>query len=645
MSPSEPLPSTEGALRPRRRSAANRSALEFLALFLVLLSSTAGVIAFGAVRLYESGPLATLIYVALVLWGWRLLKNPDIEAPVLPPAFLPMLFALLYVGIMSLFSRPSHSAHVKFLVMATGPVAYLLWSGLGGRSGRWRWALLLWLVIVSILAWYAVVQDQRGTRMVLWMERPADYGMRASGTLACPNHFAHLLVMAICVGAALAFSPGTGSATRLIGAYVAIVSLYPFFLTRSRAGLIGLASGLAVMTLAAAARRGLKWLALAMIATPATVTGGVWAILRYSPVWRARFEQMLRGIETGNDFRPQCWKMTWHMIKMRPWFGWGGGSYEWAEPAYQTYSHTHTAVYAHSEPLHLAMEYGGIGLALLGLAALVWLVRALVLAYRAPETRLAGPTIGAIGAVVASLVHGLFDFNLHIYSNSHALILVMGTAMAVHARAGGLPQFPRWTPRMRRLLGLAFVLFGLIMAASVARSTYSHYLVKWADSEQAKAVTREELRRLESRYLLAVRLDSGNFDAWREIGRIRKNLAAQYTDAPERSQWIADAFAAYRRALAINPYDTGALHGLAQLHRMEGDNEKALEYLREMTRLQPKRAYFHVLLGHHCEQMGLLEEALKAFRAAYDLHDRSLAVRVKIPMLQKRLQESRQSAP
>lgn len=645
MSRPETLPGREDAPRSSRRSAANRSALEFLALVLLLLSSTVGVIGFGAVRLYESGPLAALIYIAFVLLGWRLLRKPDIEAPVLPPALAPMLLALLYVGLMSLFSKPSHSAHVKFLVMATGPVAYLLWTALGGRGGRWRWALLIFLVIVSVVAWYAIVQHQRGTRMVLWMERPADYGMRASGTFACPNHFAHLLVVAICVGAALALSPGVGSATRLIGAYVAIVSLYPFFLTRSRAGLVGLAAGFAVMTLAAAARRGLRWVAVALVVTPAAIAGGAWAILTYSPIWRARFEEMLRGIETGNDFRPQCWKMTWHMIKMRPWLGWGGGSYEWAEPAYQTYSHTHTAVYAHSEPLHLAMEYGGIGLALLGLAALAWLVRAFILAYRAPETRLAGPTIGAIGVVVASLVHGLFDFNLHIYSNSHAVILVMGTAMAIHARAGGLPQFPRWSPRLRRILGLVFVLFGLLMAAAVARSTYSHYLVKWADSEQAKAVTREELQRLESRYLLAVRLDSGNFEAWREIGRIRKNLAVKYSDAPERNQWIADAFAAYRRALAINPYDTGALHGLAQLHRMQGDSEKALEYLREMTRLQPKRAYFHVLLGHHCEQMGLLEEALKAFRAAYDLHDRSLAVRVKIPMLQKRLQESRQSAP
>ena len=619
--------------------------MEAVALFCAFLSAALGMVLFGGVRIYEIGPLATLVFLGLALYGARLFRAPDAEAPPLPPALAPMLVFLLYAGVLSLFSAPTYTARVKFLMMCTGPAVYLLWTALVGRGGRWRFFLTAFLLLVSVAGWYAIIQHHNGTRMVLWMQRPVDYGMRASGTYACPNHFAHMVVVAICAGAAMALTPGVGPAPRLIGGYTALLLLYPLFLSRSRAALLGLAAGLGIMTLLAAGRRGLRWLLAAAVATPAVLAAAGWAIWTFSPIWRARFEEMLRGIETGLDFRPMCWKMTWHMIRLRPWLGWGGGSYEWAEPAFQTYGAGRTAIYAHNEPLHLAMEYGGVGVALLAIAVGVWLFRAAVLAHRAPEGRWAGPTIGAVGVVTASLVHGLFDYNLHIYANSHAVLLVMGVAMAVHARAGGVPRARRWTPRARRITGGALSGVGALLAIAMLRVTAAQYIVRRADRVQEPALARAEFERAERLYRIATRVDSGNFNAWREIGRIRKNLAARYPQAPEAPSWTAGSFDAYRRALRINPYDPALWHGLAQLHRMAGEQERALEHLQQMTRLQPQRPYFHVLLGFQYEQMERWSEALDAFRAAWALGDRSLAVRVKIPQLQARLKKAVSPAP
>jgi len=627
-------------LSPSRRPAANRSPLETFSLACVFLSVGLGMVLFGAVRIYEIGPLATLVFVGLAIYGLRLLRAPDAEAPPLPPALAAMLPFLLYAGILSQFKVPTYPAREKFLMMCTGPVAYLLWTALAGRGGRWRIWMSVFLLLVSLAGWYAIVQHQQGTRMVLWMQRPDDYGMRASGTYACPNHFAHMVVVAICAGAALAATPGAGSAVRLIGGYTALLLLYPLFLTRSRAALLGLGAGLGVMALFAAVRRGARWFWAAVVAVPVALAAAGWAVWTFSPAWRHRFEEMLRGIETGQDFRPMCWKMTLHMIRLRPWFGWGGGSYEWTEPAFQTYDAGRTAYYAHNEPLHLAAEYGGIGIALLAVAVCVWLVRAAVLARRAPEARLAGPTIGALGVVTASLVHGLFDYNLHIYANSHAVLLVMGAAMAVHARAGGLPRLQNWTSRSRRAVGVALLCAGALLAVAMLRATAAQFVVRRADQVQERARSRAEFERTERLYRIAARVDAGNFNAWREIGRIRKNLVVRYPEAPERSDWINESFAAYRRAQRINPYDPAIWHGLAQLYRITGDAAQALAHLQEMTRLQPRRPYFHILLGFQYEQMGRWAEALSAFRSAEALGDRSLAVRAKIPMLRAKLRDA-----
>ncbi len=618
--------------------------LERFALFFLFLSAGAGAVAFGGVRVSEIGPLAVVLFLGLAFFGFRLMLR-DSEAPPAPPALIWMLLVLLYAGVLVFFSSPIYPARVKFLMLCTGPAAYAMWTALAGRPARIRTAWLSWLTVAAAIGVYAIVLHHLGSRQVLWLNRPEGYGMRASGTYACPNHFAHLAIVAICAGAALALTRGGGRWTRGFGGIVAIVLLYPLFLSRSRSAVLGLGAGLSVMALLAAFRRGRRWVWLTLIAAPLVVAAAGWALWTFSPIWRQRFGEAIAGIHSGLDFRPICWKSTIGMIRMRPWWGWGGGSFIWAEPAFQKYGADRIAEYAHNEPLQMAMEYGLLGFGIIAVAAVVWLVRAAVLALRTGDRWSAGITIGAVGALIASFVHALFDFNLHIYANSHAVLLLMGTAMALHARNGEIARLAPWTPGRRRAFGAAVAAAAVLLGIAMARTTVSHLLERAGESAQEQAASREDHQRVIALYRRALRWDPGNPEAWRELGRVYKNLADTFPGAAERGDWIAASFDAYRRAARINPLDPATLHGFAQLHRMRNEHEEALKYLQDMVRLQPLRPYFHRQLAFQFERMKRYEEALAAFEEAWKLGDRSAEVRYSIPRMRKRIQAQAPAKP
>ncbi len=616
------------------------AAVEMPVLGLVFLSSGLGMFLFGAVRLWSIGPLSLGVFAALAIFGFRLWRKESAESAPIPPGLLLTLLFLVYAGIHLFFVAPHYPARVKFLMMCTAPAAYFLWCALTGPGWRWRFWLYALLILISVVGWYAIIQDAKGARGVLNLVRPEGYGMRASGTYFCPNHFAHMVIIGIVTGTALVFTPRAGAATRLISGYTAVVLLYPLYLTRSRAALLGLAAGWATFGFLVAVRCGWRRMVVTTGAVIAALAMSGWAVLRFSPAWRERFEEARRGIYSGLDFRPLCWKGTLEMIRQRPLWGWGGGSYAWAEPAFQLYPAGGTAVYAHNEPLHLAAEYGLVGASLLTLMVGAFLWRSFLLIRRSPEPRDAVLTAGAVSVLVATLVHGLFDYNIHIYSNSHAVLLVMGVAMSLHARTGGLPRWPV-DPRPRRALGAALAFAGVLLFGAMFFTGASYGVMFLGDA----ARDRREDDRAEAYYRIAARLDPGNFNAWREIGWLYRTRAVETKDVAQRVRWIETAYEAYQRADRINPYDEDVLFGIAQIHRLRGDEEAALRVMEKIVRLHPKRGYFFKQLGYQRERLGRNPEALEAFQMAQQLGETGLDVRWKIQILSRRIKAEEKLPP
>jgi O-antigen ligase len=93
------------------------------------------------------------------------------------------------------------------------------------------------------------------------------------------------------------------------------------------------------------------------------------------------------AVFTGGNFRPLQHQVAWAMVRDRPWFGWGGGSYLYLSPAYaprvpemmhalRSQRQNHRPIFPHADGdwLEFIVEYGLVGAALLVTIAAGWLV-------------------------------------------------------------------------------------------------------------------------------------------------------------------------------------------------------------------------------------------------------------------------------
>lgn len=609
-------------------------------LALAFLPFALGMILFGGVRVWLMLPLSMAAFLALGLFWVR--TGASLTVLRLPPGGLAFGLLLLYAAVQAAGSQVPWDARVKAIGMTGAASALFLWTSLAGRRNRWKILLGLALILISAVAWYAVIQHSRGSRVVIHMLRPPGYGMRASGTFFCPNHFANMAAMGMCLSLALLFTPEAGLALKLVAGYTFALLGYPLLLTQSRTGVGAALLGLGALGLLGAWRRGARVLALAVVLVPLVLGGAAWGAWRYGPEMRERIGQAVQGFETGEDWRLRAWIGTLEMIRERPLWGHGGGSYRYLEPRYQTYSWQQTAVYAHNEYLQALAEYGVVGAALFAAAICSGGLVLLVRVKRSRSGRNAMLAAGCLSVWVCGLAHAMLDFNFHILANAHFLILTAGVAFACLYEDGELRARPI-SPGLR--LGLrtgGLVLSALLLGASFRIGAGS------AVSESAETARRRgRLERAERLFRLAIRLDSG---AWEPRLRLAQTLqAAAVRDAgPDRRGRLEEAMRLYEDGLRIQPFDVAGWYGLGQIHSFLGDDGRALEHLRRASGVYPLFPYYHTRVGVQLYRMGRWEEALESFRTALRHDPGDATARLHVREIERRLQrraQERESSP
>jgi len=174
-----------------------RAVYDWVALSLLLAAPAVGVFLFGAVRLWSICPLMLLTFMGVTLFWLRPFLAQELRTLKIPIGGIFWLVFLVYGIAMIPRSVVSYDSKIEMLKIASYLGAYWAWTELAAWKNRWRILLGIFLVVVTTIAWYAIIQHAHGSRMVLNLERPEGYGMRASGTYFCPNHFAHLLELAL----------------------------------------------------------------------------------------------------------------------------------------------------------------------------------------------------------------------------------------------------------------------------------------------------------------------------------------------------------------------------------------------------------------------------------------------------------------
>ena len=116
----------------------------------------------------------------------------------------------VYVALGVGWAAVPHAAREAALRWGCLLAAGFAWTQLGLREHRWKWVLGVLLAAVALNGLYAWVQHMDGSRMVLWMPRAEQYGLRASGTYLCPNHLANLIALLVPVALVLIALPAAG---------------------------------------------------------------------------------------------------------------------------------------------------------------------------------------------------------------------------------------------------------------------------------------------------------------------------------------------------------------------------------------------------------------------------------------------------
>lgn len=629
-------------LTPEPRSRSRRvprgaSAVEWTALILVSIPALLGPVLFGGVRLWSVAPLMLCAYLGFLLFVLRpVLFGAEIPVSV-PPGSLPALVFLGFVACTVPFAVAPYEAVLRLLMLGSGLAAYWTLAGLAGRGARWKWLVAFVLIVAAFDAVYAGLQHLQGSRMMLGVERHPSYLMRMAGTYNCPNHFANLLAMAMAFGLAVVFAPETGWTLKVVAVYALGMMAWPLVLSQSRSGFAAAIAGCAVTALLTAWRRGAKQAVVALFALPllaVAVVGIVWA---RAPDLRGRLERS----STDLQGRIMIWKGTVRMIQAAPVLGHGGGSFRLLDSRYVELPPNVAAVHAHNDYLHVAAEYGILGGALGLLVAVTILASLLRLQRRTRKDMHAVLAAGVVGAMAAAMIQALVDFNLHIYGNSMALVLLLGCVAALFHASGDLPN-PLPSRARGRWIAWSGAWVAVVAMVVTVRAGVAYAFTTFPGQAAADA---GRLEKAETWYRRALAWDSRAWEPVLGLCRISARQAAAETDPAKKAARIDETRTLCGVGLGRNPREPGFEHTLSQLLEMQGDSEGALKLMRKLVSDHPNRPVLQSRLGIQLERMGRLEEAEAAFRDAVRMDPANQTSRMYLRVLTTRRSQMKAAAP
>jgi len=625
-----------GDTRKRRRHALpiarSVSVYEWVVMLLLSCSVLFGVLFFGASRIWAIGPLSALVYLGMALFIARALFWKEYHALLIPPGGVLLLVFWVFLFVRIPFSSIPYLARLDWLQVGTVIFAYFAWTELATKFRRWK----IWLAVLvfgtSLLCWYAIIAHAQGWNTVVFWPRPDQYGGRVSGTYLCPNHFAHLLEIIVCICIGLLFMPSVGFPMRMLAGYTLLLSLPPMFLSQSRSGWIGLIVGSCVTIFLAISRRNLKK-ALGVVFILLLVFIVLILVLWFaSDMFQTRLAGMSEETRDGAvAIRLKMWSDSVPMIKERWLLGFGGGSFRWVYLHYKTHLNQLWCRYAHNEYVHGMVEYGVVGMILL-MGAFIWGIGRFLRVFRRLDSdRDAMLVAVSMGAVAASLVHATFDFNFHVYANNHVLAMLGGITAASLYASGVFVSRPvkRWAAYPGAVIGTVIMLILMLMCLQF----FSSYLLfQWGERARVSLAYDQA----QKYYQKAIDIDQENWQPWLGMADVSKLKAFWNVNEEDKAVQADQALIFFDEAYNRNPYDMVILMGKSKVQAAMGNSEESLELLQYAVDYEPSDLFYASQLGLELRRLGKYEEALIVFEKASKIGKNDI-ISLNIPYLRRKI--------
>ena len=443
------------------RTAPERADRLLFVLFAAVLCLAA--LPLGSNRLWAMGLLATSVLALLVaalgvaVWrgrsAWRQLE----------PAWMPLAALLAYAGLLAgqlLAGATVDPFHTRYYLIQTltysgGFALVLLLARSEARITRLAWVLVFAGVFQAMLA--IVLHSLRAEYLLFFTE--ISHRAQASGSFVNRNHLAGYMELCLSLGIGLMLAKmGEGGARARNWRHTAlsvmrflmsekirlrlmlVVMVIALVLTRSRMGNAAFFTALLLvgavgMFAFARLRKVAFWLVLSLVVVDVIVIGqwvGVDRVVERIQQTSVVREQGEREESLSERVEPAADALD--LIRERPVFGFGGGTFYTAFPRVQKERADLFYDHAHNDYAQIAADTGLVGLGLLALVVLATAWRALMM-LRPHQSRLArGMGFGVLMAIVCIAMHSTVDFNLQIPVNALTFSVILAMAWAVRLR-------------------------------------------------------------------------------------------------------------------------------------------------------------------------------------------------------------------
>jgi O-antigen ligase len=375
-----------------------------------------------------------------------------------------------------------------FLLRALVCLAAVLLVLAGVRSHQRCRQLLLALLVGGLLQSLFAVLLYSSKARYQFLYFAFAQGQRATGTFPNPDHLAGYLELSLAAGLGLLlaqFGSGTSHtlnwrqrvaqaadfliSSKMLVRLTLVVMVVALVLTRSRMGngaffFSMLLVGAMAAATSARLRRPALWVVVSMAVIDVVVIGQWVGLERV--VDRMTETAESTAIEAGqpSDFegtepvlreeslqqRLRVPALSLPLIWQRPWFGHGGGSYQYAFPDVKPADLPLFWNHAHNDYVELAVDVGLVGLLPLLLLAALTAWRSARMLRDVNSRLMQGVGVSALTALCCMGLHSLVDFNLQIPANAFVFTTLLALVWAVPNRWTDDPDNPRSASRGRR---------------------------------------------------------------------------------------------------------------------------------------------------------------------------------------------------
>ncbi len=390
---------------------------QFFVFFLLLF----GPLAHGLVEIW-SVTTAHLIVISLISIAVLVRVYKGKLTCYRTPVDIPILLFLLAILISYYTSVAPYASRIVIykLLTAIALFFYIIHT----QRNREKINLLLWVIVVlgtvyAVMGLTVVKGDFLGFK--IFSRRHYNISLFYVNY----NLFAGYLELVFLLSVGLAAAHRGGKQIFLFG--MTVLTCLALLFTLSRGGILGASGGLAFFVIVSAFMQRRKKGFL--IFTSAFFLGLIIiAWFGLDPV----LDRLgtLENPSVAGETRIQIWQDTLRMIYVRPFTGWGPGTFSLAFPAYQAHGFKQQFVnYAHNDYLELAADTGMLGLVIFIIGIIILYISCLKKLKMVQSKYWQNVGLGALAACFSILIHSATDCNLQVSANLFLFVIAAGISV------------------------------------------------------------------------------------------------------------------------------------------------------------------------------------------------------------------------